>query len=113
MKETPHALAAVLCAWALHCVCWSPHAETVKSPWLPLALAALAHLLCWTSHERTRAFWSEEKVALPSTAKGCAPEPVLVTAGGVTPPREPVKVWRLPPDAAPELDAAEVAAAYR
>jgi hypothetical protein len=44
------------------------------------------------------------KFALPSTVK--EPSPFAVTAGAFTPPRDSVKVWRLPAAAAsfePEL----------
>lgn len=107
-----YALAAVDCAKALHCVCWSPQADTVKSPLLPDAFAAFAHLLCCTSHERTRAFCKLLNAELPSTWNW--PLPSAVTAGGVTPPRAPVNFWMLPDvevEVGVEVEAAAVEAA--
>ena len=84
-----------------------PHSATVRSPWLPDAFAASAHLLCWTSQERSSAelrLWKDE---LPDTWN--EPSAFCVTEGASTPPSAPVKVWRFEPDAA--AAAVEVAAA--
>lgn len=110
LQLNAYALAAVDCAKALHCVCWSPQADTVRSPLLPDAFAAFAHLLCCTSHERTRAFCRLLKAELPSTWNW--PLPSAVTAGGVTPPRAPVNFWMLPDvEVEVEVEAAVVEAA--
>ncbi|KAL1949370.1 hypothetical protein VTO73DRAFT_8251 [Trametes versicolor] len=91
---------------ASHCVCWVPHAETVRSPLLPDAFAALAHWLCCTSHERVVALLRSLNDELPVTWN--EPSAFAVTVGGVTPPSAPVNFWRLP---AVDAAAAEVAAA--
>jgi hypothetical protein len=72
------------------------------------ALAALAHWLCWTEQERWRAAPLLTKVE-PSVEKGRSEPEVKMTGGAEMPPRAPVKVCTLDPDAAdPLLGAAPV-----
>ena len=72
------------------------------------ALAALAHWLCWTEQERWRAAPLLTNVE-PSVEKGRSEPEVKMTGGAEMPPRAPVKVCTLEPDAAdPLLGAAPV-----
>ena len=71
-------------------------------------LAALAHWLCWTEQERWRAAPLLTNVE-PSVEKGRSEPEVKMTGGAEMPPRAPVKVCTLEPDAAdPLLGAAPV-----
>lgn len=71
------------------------------------ALAASAQRLCCTEQERWIAAPLFTSV-VPSTAKGRAAPAVKITGGAGMPPRAPVKVWTLSPEAgAAEEPAAE------
>jgi len=96
-------------------VSWVSQSPTVKEELLPPELAASAHWLCWTSHERPNAAakLTKESELSDVTSK---PRPAATTDGALIPPRAPVKVWRFAADAAElvagaaELAAAEAAA---